>query len=348
MRTVDALSAALRGLVAAALLACSGDRPPAQAPVSPAPTAPSAPPAGTATSNAAAAPAPATGVDADAEDEDAEDPLREGVAPKSGGPKVPPELVDRWELKQVRYKDGRKPFVPKLHGGFTLSTDGLFRWTDGCNYLSMLARAEAGKITLGPEVTSSLLGCNFTVEDVHYGRATYYRLEKRTLYLHTPSQIYVLERFPYSRLSAHGWSLHSIKDRQSGAVLTLDRFRTEGHALRLRIEKDSAFHFTDLDRDTFTGSLKVEGGAIRGMAYDHASKERLRNKPVRWGHLKDTTRDYRQTKKKYPTTVAHQIDWEAVTSFKVYEGTVKRGSEAWETEILELVSDRQIYRFIPR
>ncbi|XYI04336.1 hypothetical protein ACMHYB_30315 [Sorangium sp. So ce1128] len=63
-------------------------------------------------------------------------------------------------------------------------------------------------------------------------------------------------------------------------------------------------------------------------------------------YLSDSTRGYEKTKEKYPTTYAHRIDWEAVTSFKALAGTMKTGSEERETEILELYSDKQIYRFV--
>ncbi|HTN92873.1 MAG TPA: hypothetical protein VL242_54770 [Sorangium sp.] len=347
MRTSAALSFALCGLMAAALLACSRE-----GPSSPAPRAPSNPPAAAAARGASAPPPPpsaATGaVDAieETEEEDVDDDLRAGVAPPAGGQKVPPQLVDTWELKAVRYKNGRRSFVPQHHGGFTLRANGSFDWSDGCNHRWMSLRVDGNKLSFDPEATSTLLGCSFAVEDVHYHQATHYRLEDRKLHVHTPSQIYVLERFPYSRLSLHAWSLHSIKDRDSGHVLKLDRFRREYFHLLLRVEEDTRFHFTDLDREEFTGSLRVEGGVIRGMAYDQASKARLRARPEQSGYLPDNTRDYRPTKKKYPTTYAQRIDWEAVTSFEVLEGTRKVGSEEHETEILELHSDTQIYRFI--
>ncbi|XXY46030.1 META domain-containing protein [Sorangium sp. So ce269] len=350
MRTSAALSFALCGLMAAALLACSREGPSAPPSASPAPRAPSNPQAIAAASgtSAAAGPPSAGGGPAEAiEYEDVEDDLRAGVA-DAGAQEVPPQLVDRWELREVRYKNGRASFVPQYYGGFRLRANGSFNWSDGCNHLSTSARVDGNKLSFDPGATSTLVGCSFAVEDVHYPQATHYKVEDRTLYLHTPSQIYVLERFPYSKLSLHAWSLHSIKDRHSGKLLELDRFRREYHHFLLRVEKDTRFHFTDLDREEFTGSLQVEGGVIRGMAYDQASKARLRARPEQSGYLPDTTRDYKPTTKKYPTTYAQRLDWEAVTSFKVLEGTRKMGSEEHETEILELHSDKQIYRFIPR
>jgi hypothetical protein len=84
------------------------------------------------------------------------------------------------------------------------------------------------------------------------------------------------------------------------------------------------------------------------MAYDQASQDRLRSKPEQQDYLADNTQRYQRTKEKYPTTYAHQLNWEAMSSFKVLEGRVKLEAEEKTTMILELYSDTQTYRFIPR
>ncbi|WP_437308174.1 META domain-containing protein [Sorangium sp. So ce388] len=215
MRTSAALSFALCGLMAAALLACSGE-----GPSSPAPRAPSnLPPAAAARGASAAAPPPsaATGAIEEVEEEDVVGDLRAGVAPPAGGQKVPPQLVDTWELKAVRYKNGRRSFVPQHHGGFTLRANGSFDWSDGCNHRWMSVRVDGNKISFGPGATSTLLGCSFAVEDVHYHQATHYRLEDRKLYVHTPSQIYVLERFRRTLSGSTGRPSHpSRSSRERG------------------------------------------------------------------------------------------------------------------------------------
>jgi heat shock protein HslJ len=258
------------------------------------------------------------------------------------------ELIYKWELKEVRYKNGRKPFVPQRYSGFTLYANGGIGWSDGCNHLGAQYRIEGNKFSIGPRINTTLIGCSFEIEDVHYEQAIHYQLEGRTLYLHTTSQVYVLEKFPYSRLSLNAWSLYSITDRQTGEEFNVDRFRTGYHHLLFRVEKDSIFRFTDLDGEEFTGSLQVEDEAIRGMAYDQASQDRLHSKPEQQDYLADSTQRYQKTKEKYPTTYAHQINWEAVSAFKVLEGTVTIEAEERKTMILELSSDTQIYRFIPR
>jgi heat shock protein HslJ len=261
---------------------------------------------------------------------------------------VASELIYKWDLKEVRYKDGRQPFVPQRYSGFTLYANGGISWSDGCNHLGSQYRIEGNTFSIGPRINTTLIGCSFEIEDVHYEQATHYQLEGSTLYLHTPSQVYVLEKFPYSRMSLNAWSLYSITDQQTGEEFNVERFRTEYRHLLFRVEKDNLFHFTDLDWEEFTGSLQIEGEAIRGMAYDQASQDRLRSKPEQKDYLTDNTQRYQKTKEKYPTTYAHQLNWEAVISFKVLEGTVKIGGEERTTVILELYSDTQIYRFIPR
>jgi len=258
------------------------------------------------------------------------------------------ELIYKWDLKEVRYKNGRQSFVPQRYSGFTLCANGGIGWSDGCNHLGSQYRIEGNTFSIGPRINSTLIGCSFEIEDVHYEQATHYQLEGNTLYLHTPLQVYVLEKFPYSRMSLSAWSLYSITDRQAGEEFNAERFRTEYHHLLFRVEKDNLFHFTDLDREEFSGSLQLEGEVIRDMAYDQASQDRLRSKPEQQDYLADNTQRYQKTKEKYPTTYAHQLNWEAVSSFAVLEGTVKIGGEERTTMILELYSDTQIYRFIPR
>jgi heat shock protein HslJ len=261
---------------------------------------------------------------------------------------VASELIYKWDLKEVRYKDGRPPFVPQRYGGVTLTANGRIGWSDGCNHLDSQYRIEGNRFSIGPRINTTLMACSFEIEDVHYELVTHYQLEGHTLYLHTPWEVYVLEKFPYSRMSLNAWSLYSITHRQTGEEFNVERFRTEYHHLLFRVEKDNLFYFTDLDREEFSGSLKLEGEVIRGMAYDQASQDRLRSKPEQQDYLADNTQHYQKTRETYPSTYAHQLNWEAVSSFAVLKGTVKIGGEERTTVILELYSDTQIYRFIPR
>ena len=258
-------------------------------------------------------------------------------------------LIYKWELKEVQYKDGRKHFVPERYGGFTLHADGGIAWSDGCNFLFTSYTIEGQTIRIGAPA-STMRGCPFEIEDVHYEQATHYELQGQTLLLHTPSQVYVLERFPYSRLSLNPWSLYSITDRRTGEVFNVGRFRTEYSQLFLSIESDESFRFIDLDWEEFTGSLQIEGNAILTMGYDRASRERLREKPEQQDYLPDNTQGYRHTIEQYPTTYAHKIDWDALESFRVFEGTLRDSAlnENVETTFLEFYSDTQIYKFISR
>ncbi len=268
--------------------------------------------------------------------------------PAQEGATVVSELIYKWEFKEVQYKDGRPSFVPQRYSGVTLGANGGIGWSDGCNSLGSQYRIEGNTFSIGPRINTTLMGCSFEIEDVHYEQVTHYQLEGRTLYLHTPSQVYVLEKFPYSKMSLNAWSLYSITDRQTGEEFIVDRFRTDYYHLLFRVEEDARFHFTDLDREEFTGSLHVEGETIRDMAYDHASQDRLRRKPEQQDYLTDRTQGYQKTTEKYPTTYAHQLNWEAVRSFQVVVGTVKEETEERTTMMLELSSDTQLYRFIPR
>jgi heat shock protein HslJ len=275
-----------------------------------------------------------------------------GQQPNSLSPEaapVPSALIYKWELKEVRYTDGQPPFVPHSYSGVTLSPSGGIGWSDGCNYLSSQYRIEGQTFIIGPDLRSTLMACpSVEEEDVNYAQVTHYELDGHTLYLHTPSQVYILERFPYSPLSLHPWSLYSIVDQQTRAECNVERFRTEYHHLFFRVEEDRRFHFTDLDREEFSGTLQLAGEAIHDMEYDHDSEERVRGKPEQQDYLVDNTQDYQKTADRYPTTYAQRLHWEAVKSFKVGEGTLPIEEGVRTTSMLDLYTDTQIYRFLPR
>ncbi len=173
-------------------------------------------------------------------------------------------------------------------------------------------------------------------------------MDGHTLYLDTPAQVYVLEKFPYSPLSLHAWSLYAIVDQETGEEFNVERFRIDSYQLFFKVEQDARFHFTDLDREEFSGVLQVEGEEIRGMAYDQASQDCLRSKPAQQASLPDNTQRYERTTELYPTTYAQEFHWEAVSAFTVGEETLEIGDGEQNTTILELDADTQRYWFIPR
>lgn len=256
-------------------------------------------------------------------------------------------LVDKWLLERIDYADGRPSFAPVHYGGLTFSRRGGVHWSDGCNQTggSYTLAADGLSIVRGG---TTLRGCSFPIEDVHYHRVTRFRIDGDTLTLETPTQSYVLTRFPHSRLNHHAWSLYAIVERASGEILNVDRFRTEYHHLFISFEDDSRFHFIDLDRAEFTGTLKVRGNAIEGMAYDEASRERVARRPTTLGHLPDSSRDYELTETLHPTTYAQLIAWPKVRSFRVVDGIIEQDGESVPLELLELHTDAQVYVFTPR
>lgn len=254
-----------------------------------------------------------------------------------------PPLVGKWLLERVVDRVANTTFKPVRYGGLTFSTRGV-SWSDGCNTTagSYLAEGYELRITRGG---SSLRGCNFELEDVHYDRVTHFRVDADTLTLETPRQTYELKRFPYSRLSQHSWSLYEIVDLSTGEHHNVDRFRLEYRHLLISFEDDARFHFTDLNHDEFTGVLTIRGSSIEGMHYDASSLTRVQARPVTLARLKDSYRDYTETAERYPTTLAQLIDWPNVTSFRLVDGAVE---QVGTSEHLELLSNAHIYVFTPR
>lgn len=256
-------------------------------------------------------------------------------------------IVGKWLLTRVHERLGGTSFVPVRYGGITFSHRGGASWSDGCNVNSGKYSVEGYEISV-TRGGSSLRGCNFQPEDVHYDHVTHFSIKGNTLTLDTASQFYVLERYPYSPLSEHAWSLYEIVERATGKRHNVDRFRGQYQHLLLSFDNDQRFQFTDLNLDEFTGVLTVRGSAIEAMRYDAPSLARVTARPVKFARLKDSSRDYEETNEPYPTTLAQLIDWTKITSFRVFDGTIETSGQRQESELLELHSDSQIYVFTSR
>lgn len=244
-------------------------------------------------------------------------------------------LMYKWNLKHVAYKNKQKTFVPKTHEGFRLFPNGTIAWSDGCN--KKFARYTLfGKIIHIGKPSSTLIGCLKEIEDVHYEDVTIYALAGDRLTLETPTQIYRLERYPFSEMSLNPWSLHSIIHRNTGESRNLDRFRTGYRHLFLEIKDDQKFSFHDLDQQIYAGVIQIgQKGQVR-MHYTDESQEILGKRKKTYDYLSDSTNKYKKTKKKYATYYADELDWNSVNFFKI------------ENRELFFYSKDEIYKFEPR
>ena len=84
------------------------------------------------------------------------------------------------------------------------------------------------------------------------------------------------------------------------------------------------------------------------MAFDEESLARLRGKPEVLDHLKDTSREWKTTTERYPTTYARRVDWSSITSWRVVEGEARIGGDQVRSELLILESATHTYTFLPR
>ena len=268
-------------------------------------------------------------------------------------------LMHKWDLKHVAYKNNITPlikeaFIPKTSEGFRLFPDGTMVWSDGCNKKIALYTIIGRFIDITPP-SSTFIGCRKKfidikppsstsiavrvpekLEDVHYEDAIRFSLANNRLILETPTQIYTLERYPFSEMSLNPWSLHSIINRNTGESRNLGRFRTGYRHLFLEIKDDQKFSFHDLDRQIYTGVIKVgQKGQVR-MHYTDESQERLRKRKKTYDYLSDSTNKYKKTKKKYATYYADELDWNSINFFKIENGE------------LFFYSKDEIYKFEPR
>lgn len=257
------------------------------------------------------------------------------------------DLAHKWLLKEVRYTDGRPSFTPQTYGGVTLDKQGRIFWSDGCNSIGGMYAITGDQFSVS-DVAGTLVHCEAKVEDVEYTSVVRYELDGTRLRLVTPTQIYLLERFPYSPMSEHPWSLYSITEIATGETLNVDRFRMDYYQLYLSVQEDRTFEFLDLDGASFTGTLRVTGEGAVQLALDAASQARLGRRPVQRAPLTDSTIGYQKTKLPYLTTYAQEVDWSAIQSFGLSELAVTQASVTQETEVLDLRSKTHVYRFIPR
>lgn len=269
------------------------------------------------------------------------------AAPDEPTAPAPEQLWFRWELKEVRYKNGRPSFVPERVSGITLDRRGGIGWTDGCNGFRGTYRHDGATFRIS-DVHGSLKACSFERDNVNYLEVNELALRGNRLELSTPTQLYILERFPYSRMSEHAWSLYAITRLATPETLSVDRFRSEYRQLMLEVKEDRTFVFTDLDHQQFSGTLEVKGEQISRMGFDQESRERLEKRGVEYGPLTDSTLGYKKTKESYPTTFALQIDWGAIESFAVRESPIEVADEVYLTDLLELRSKTHHYLFVPR
>lgn len=230
-------------------------------------------------------------------------------------------LIHPWVLKKVSYIDTGKHFVPQSYGGLRLMGGQRAVWSDGCN------RILGSYKVLGPEIQVSagrttLIGCPGEREDVRYQEVKHYSLQEPVLTLTTPTQIYTLERSPFSALSWNSWSLHSIIDRTNQRSRNLDRFRTVYEHLHLTIKQDSSFVFLDLDRQQLQGSVKVKPGQQLEMRYDDASLQVLKVKKKVYRQLADSENGYKKTSRKYATHYADELRWDQVTGYTIEGGAL--------------------------
>lgn len=276
-------------------------------------------------------------------------PLVEVAAASAATPPSPPppSLVHKWLLKEVRYRHGQPSFVPRTHGGLTFDRWGGVGWSDGCNQHGGSYEVEGNRVRLRGG-GSTLKLCSEGQEDVHYTQVTHFELADRRLELFTPTQSYVLERFPHSRMSEHAWSLHSMVTLATGEVADVDRFRHDYFHLFLAVEADARFRFIDLDHEEFTGTIWVrEPNAVR-FRLDPSSRARLAQRGEQLDSLRDAAQGYARTAQRYPTTLAQRLDWDGIESFAVLAATiVVRGKEE-DADVLELATASQRYRFVPR
>lgn len=297
-----------------------------------------------------APPAPAVTVASEATEAPAG--AKAGALPARAKPEVPPPpeavLAHKWDLKEVRYQDGRPSFAPQRFGGLTLDLHGVAGWSDGCN------RHGGGYKLLGEGQVQffpggqTLVGCSDELEDVHYEDVTGFKVTGSTLELFTPTQTYVLERFPYSKMSEHDWSLYTITNLRSGDVANVDRFRMDYFHLHLSVEQDATFRFTDLDREEFTGKVRVSGPSAVSLTLDDESRARMKRRGETLGHLVDSTQEYQKTAEVYPTTLAQRLDWDGVVSFVVHEEAIVIMGQEVSSEVLDLETKTHRYRFEPR
>ena len=227
-------------------------------------------------------------------------------------------IFSRWDIKKVIYKDGGKSFVPKTYGGITfVKGDPItVRWHDGVNWVGATAEIDGDKIRI-KGMGSTMIGSTMKIEDVHYGKVTSYKIDGDKLELYTPTQTYLMERYPYSKMSEYGWSLASITENKTKKSLNVDRFRGSYRSLYFRADKDKTFTFYDLDREEFSGTMKVEGDKILGMELDENSRKRAKDKPVTHSRLSDRSKGYKKTTNEYPTAYVKEMDFGSINRYEI-------------------------------
>lgn len=259
---------------------------------------------------------------------------------------IPEELVYLWRLRRVRYKDRRPSFVPKHHPYIRFYREGRADWFGGCNHHTARIHAWDGGISF-EAAFSTALGCGHTQQleqlEVQFGQVTRWKVSGTELLLETGQQLYELQRFPYSRLSMNGWRLHSVEEKATQLEWVWDRYTAGAEQLRLELEEDARFRFTDRDRVEYTGTLRLDGNEIGAMDWDAASWDVLLNHPARCARLRDS-RTGELTAKSWPTTVAPELHWPSVTHFEIEDGVVLEG-DIRSTAVLRFHSPTHVYRF---
>lgn len=193
------------------------------------------------------------------------------------------------------------------------------------------------------DLESTMVGCD-EEDDIGLHTTARFKLAGDELTLFTPTQTYKLGRNTASVLTRSGWSLFAITNRQTGEFTNVDRFRLDYNQLLLETEADKQFKFIDLDYTELTGSVKVKKPHALEMRWSPTSQRLLQNKVPKSAPLPDANQDYANTRESFPTSWAHLLELDRISSFCVVESTAKNSPRI----VLELRSDRHIYTFAPR
>ncbi len=254
----------------------------------------------------------------------------------------PTGIAGQWQVRKVTYAAGKPSFVPKYFRGVSFGGNGLIAWHDGCNQHMGRYRFNGEQMTID-DLESTLVGCD-DEDDIGLHETTRFELSGDRMKLFTPTQTYELGRDTTSVLTRSAWSLFAITNRQTGESTNVDRFRLDYGQLLLETEEDKHFKFVDLDYTELTGSVDIEKPHAIRMRWSPTSQHLLKTKIPTEAPLPDANQNYAKTKESFPTSWAHRLELDRVTSFCVVESTAKHSPRV----VLELRSDRAIYTFAPR